>query len=129
MQRNGKVVENPPGVRIQFVHHFRIARLQQGRRRSIRVYLGGSCMRIRLLFTLTAAVACSTMSVTAHTKSAATTVLYQGKATQLAATLPDVNDLWIGGDDLTRVNGFVLKPEGLCRDAICVPMRQDEDSD
>jgi hypothetical protein len=30
--------------------------------------------------------------------------------------------------DLTRVNGFVLKPEGACLAEICVPVKQDRDS-
>ena len=30
--------------------------------------------------------------------------------------------------DLTRINGFELKPEGACLDTFCVPVRQDEDS-
>ena len=57
------------------------------------------------------------------------TVLHQGNVVQLVSTLPDVNDLWVTSADLTRVNGFVLKPEGLCRDEICVPLRQDADSE
>lgn len=31
--------------------------------------------------------------------------------------------LWLGAADLARVTGFQLKPEGLCKDAICVPVR------
>lgn len=56
-------------------------------------------------------------------------VLHQGNAIELSATLADINDLWVTSDDLTRINGFVLKPEGLCRDEICVPLRQNADSD
>lgn len=65
----------------------------------------------------------------ASATSPAATVLHQGKTVALNSTLPDINDLWVDGADLTRINGFVLKQEGLCRDEICVPLRQDEDSD
>jgi len=57
------------------------------------------------------------------------TVLYAGASIDVASTLPDATDLWIEPKDLTRVNGFELKPEGACIDDICVPVRQDTDSD
>jgi peroxiredoxin len=60
---------------------------------------------------------------------AATTVIHQGVATSVAKTLPDANDLWVTPEDFTKVNGFILKPEGLCRDEICIPLRQSENSD
>ena len=44
-------------------------------------------------------------------------------------TLADATDLWVSPKDLPRVNGFELKPEGACLDEICVPVRQDADSD
>ena len=56
------------------------------------------------------------------------TVLYQDHAIGVTDTLADPNDLWIPAGDLTRVNGFELKPEGACLDEICVPVKQDEDS-
>jgi len=59
----------------------------------------------------------------------ATTVIHQGKTVELATTLPDVNDLWVSPADFTRVNNFVLKSEGLCRDELCVPLKQDQDSE
>ena len=41
---------------------------------------------------------------------------------------PTGESLWVTPDDLTRVTGFHLKPEGLCRDAICVPVPRGERS-
>ena len=56
-------------------------------------------------------------------------VLYGDRAVTVEKTLSDPTDLWIQPADLGRVNGFELKPEGACIDDICVPVRQDQDSD
>lgn len=47
----------------------------------------------------------------------------------IEATLPDPNDLWVLPAELTRINGFELKPEGLCRGELCIPVLQDEDGE
>ena len=57
------------------------------------------------------------------------TVLYRDDAVKVERTLSDPTDLWVEAADLPRVNGFVLKPEGACLDDLCVPIRQDQDSD
>ena len=41
----------------------------------------------------------------------------------LDATL-DGGRVWIASDALERATGWVLKPEGLCREAVCVPVRE-----
>lgn len=56
------------------------------------------------------------------------TALYLDRATRIEKTLPDPTDLWVQAEDLTRINDFVLKPEGACLDDLCVPVRQDRDS-
>lgn len=56
-------------------------------------------------------------------------VLFNDTAVEVEKTLPDPNDLWVTPEDLTRINGFVLKPEGACLDALCIPVRQDQNSD
>lgn len=53
-----------------------------------------------------------------------TTVLYQGKAVTLSET-GNSDGLLIRPDDLSRVNGFELKPEGACFKDMCVPMNDD----
>lgn len=58
---------------------------------------------------------------------AATVVSLDGVAT-IEKTLPDPNDLWVTKADLPQVNGFELKPEGACLDEICIPIRQNQDS-
>jgi hypothetical protein len=57
------------------------------------------------------------------------TVLYKDQTVKVERTLADPTDLWVESADLPRVNGFVLKPEGACLDELCVPIRQDQDSD
>lgn len=52
-----------------------------------------------------------------------------GKTLAIESTLPDVSDLWVTPQDFTRISGFELKPEGACCDAICIPIKQDADSD
>jgi hypothetical protein len=57
------------------------------------------------------------------------TVLYRDEVVSVERTLPDPTDLWVESADLPRVNGFVLKPEGACLDEICIPIKQDRDSE
>src|SRR5262245_42562885 len=57
------------------------------------------------------------------------TVQYNGKTIVVKETLADPNDLWTTPDDLTRINWFVLKPEGACFEELCIPIKQDRDSD
>ena len=59
----------------------------------------------------------------------AVTVLYDDQVIDIARTLADPNDLWVVPEDLPRVNRFELKPEGACLDELCVPVRQDLDSE
>ena len=57
------------------------------------------------------------------------TVLYDDQVIGIERTLADPNDLWVIPEDLPRVNGFELKPEGACLDELCVPVVQDRDSE
>ena len=53
-----------------------------------------------------------------------TTVLYQGKAVTLSDT-GNGEALLIRPEDLSRVNGFELKPQGACFKDMCIPMNDD----
>ncbi len=49
-------------------------------------------------------------------------MLYQGKAVTLSET-GGGDALLIRPEDLVRVNGFELKPEGACFEDLCIPMK------
>ena len=54
-----------------------------------------------------------------------TTVLYEGKTITLSATHAESgkeDHLFITPQDLTRINGFTLKPEGACYADMCIPL-------
>lgn len=65
---------------------------------------------------------------TAHFASADVTILFNDEVIPVEQTLADPVDLWVTPEDMTRINGFELKPEGACLNEICIPIKQDEDS-
>src|SRR5262245_43195047 len=50
------------------------------------------------------------------------TIIYEGKVTVVGATQVESPDLWVPLRDLTQSTGFVVKPEGICRDELCFPI-------
>jgi hypothetical protein len=51
------------------------------------------------------------------------TVLYDSRVVALARVDTDANGtLWVRKNDLPRINGFELKPQGACRADICIPI-------
>ena len=53
------------------------------------------------------------------------TVLYGGKATPLHDVRPDPKDLWVRASSLETINGFELKPQGACKEDVCIPVTKD----
>ena len=51
-----------------------------------------------------------------------TAVVYDGVATEVTASSASPKDLWITMKDLKRAAGFVVKPQGVCRDELCFPL-------
>ena len=49
-------------------------------------------------------------------------VLYNERVVEVDHTLPDATELWVKPEDLTRINDFVLKPQGACLDELCIPV-------
>lgn len=52
------------------------------------------------------------------------TVIFDGNATELATGSPftESPDLWVTLADLTRATGFEVKPQGVCRKELCIPL-------
>ena len=51
------------------------------------------------------------------------TILYDSRSVSLNRIDVDAaGALWVQKRDLPRINGFELKPQGMCRDEICVPV-------
>ncbi|MFT4677616.1 MAG: hypothetical protein ACJAX5_000406 [Patiriisocius sp.] len=49
-------------------------------------------------------------------------VLYAGNVIDLQK-VQQGDGLWVTPEDLTRVNGFELKPEGACFEELCIPLK------
>lgn len=66
------------------------------------------------------------MAVAAGTLHAAAppsaTVLYGDHAVTLANVKREASDLWVRSADLPGVNEFHVKPQGACREDLCIPI-------
>ena len=51
-----------------------------------------------------------------------TTVLHDQSETECASGRADVHDLWLSSAEFESATGWSLKPEGLCRGSVCVPL-------
>jgi hypothetical protein len=50
------------------------------------------------------------------------TVIYEDRPTQTVNAWAEGEELWLKLSDLTQTTGWELKPEGVCRDELCVPV-------
>ena len=50
------------------------------------------------------------------------TVLYQDQESRSDAARSSDDGLWVPLSELKRVSGWELKPEGVCKDEVCVPV-------
>jgi hypothetical protein len=50
------------------------------------------------------------------------TVLYGGRSVSLDKIQPDPKDLWVRKSDLPKINDFEVKPQGACREDLCIPI-------
>jgi hypothetical protein len=53
---------------------------------------------------------------------ASATVLYQDREARVEGAASRGDDLWIPLSELKAVSGWELKPEGVCKDEVCVPV-------
>src|SRR5258708_12059729 len=50
------------------------------------------------------------------------TVVYQDREARVEGAASRGDDLWIPLSELKAVSGWELKPEGVCKDEVCVPV-------
>jgi len=72
------------------------------------------CIAVASLFTAATTHAADLIGTTA--------IIYDGVATEVTASFASPNNLWITMKDLKRATGFVVKPQGVCRDELCFPL-------
>jgi len=70
------------------------------------------------------AAAMMTPAIGAAQSGSGATVLYDGRAIRLNRVGSDTagDTLWILKSNLASINGFELKPQGACREDICIPI-------
>jgi hypothetical protein len=49
-------------------------------------------------------------------------VLYQDRETRTGGARPNADGLWVPLSELKALSGWELKPEGVCKDEVCVPV-------
>ena len=54
-----------------------------------------------------------------------TTVLYGERSTTVEKIQPDPKNLWVRKADLPKINDFEVKPQGACRNDLCIPISKD----
>ena len=81
---------------------------------------------LRIVGAASLAPAAVDSSAHAADASSAATVLYDDRAIPLERIGRDpkqvVDALWVRTNDLPRINGFELKPQGACRADLCIPI-------
>jgi hypothetical protein len=60
--------------------------------------------------------------VSARGQETHATIIYDDHATEISTAKLDRGQLWITTVDLKRATGFLLKPQGVCRDELCFPL-------
>jgi len=69
------------------------------------------------------AIASLLTAATTHAADAGrATVIYDGVPTEVTASAAASPGLWVTMKDLKLATGFVVKPQGVCRDQLCFPL-------
>ena len=61
-------------------------------------------------------------ATTLAAESGRTTIIYDGRPTEVTPSPSSSTDLWVTMKDLKLATGFVVKPQGVCRDQLCFPL-------
>jgi hypothetical protein len=56
-------------------------------------------------------------------------VIYGDRQSQALAAKAEGDNLWLAADDLAKVSGWELKPEGACKGEVCVPIPAGREAD
>jgi hypothetical protein len=73
--------------------------------------------------------ACLALASLARAEGTKHVVVYEGVATEVAAPASASKDLWVTMKDLKLATGFVLKPQGMCKNDLCFPLPKARKSD
>src|SRR5262247_2863674 len=80
---------------------------------------------LKMQILLYAAMICLPVAINAFAaETGRRTLIYDNRTTEVApgpATL-NTDDLWVTLADLKLATGFVIKPQGVCRDELCFPI-------
>ena len=56
-------------------------------------------------------------------------VIYGDRQSEAVTTEAEGDNLWLGAGDLARVTGWEIKPEGVCKGEVCVPIPVGREAD
>jgi len=57
-----------------------------------------------------------------ETKPATATIIHEERPLKFEGAIAESNALWLEAAELKRLTGWELKPEGICRGDLCVPI-------
>src|SRR5258708_21092404 len=67
--------------------------------------------------------------MTTESKAAAATIIHDNQPLHFEHAIADSNALWLDAAELKRLAGWELKPEGICRGDLCVPIPPGRESE
>jgi hypothetical protein len=67
--------------------------------------------------------------MTTESNAAPATIIYEDRPLHFEGAIADSNALWLDAAELKRLAGWELKPEGICRGDLCVPMPPGRESE
>jgi hypothetical protein len=68
-------------------------------------------------------------TMTTESKHAAATIIHDDKPLHFERAIADSNAVWLDAAELKKLAGWELKPEGICRGDLCVPIPPGRESE